>query len=93
MKEALEKGALQGLFTAGLAYILTMFIGFNQTSLTLMLYMFFVFGAFFEFKNSIDLGIRDFLGEIVIVAEEEEKTLKRVFHDKKYKVNGELEEI
>ncbi|MFB6174420.1 MAG: hypothetical protein ABEJ87_00395 [Candidatus Nanohalobium sp.] len=93
MKEALEKGALQGLFTAGLAYLVTAFIGFNRISLNLMLYMFFIFGAFFELKNSLELGLNDLFGEVVIVAEEEEKTLKRIFRDKKYRVNGELEEI
>ncbi|MFB6115698.1 MAG: hypothetical protein ABEK04_05450 [Candidatus Nanohalobium sp.] len=93
MKDALERGAVQGLLTAGIAFLLVNQIGYNQTSLTAMLYMFIGFGAFFELKNSLDLGLRDLFGEFLIVAEEEEKTLKRVFTGKKYRVNGELEEI
>lgn len=93
MNKALERGAIQGLLTAGLAFLMVNIIGFNTTSLSILLYMFIVFGAFFELKNSLDLGIKDFFGQILVVAEEEEKTLKRVFKDKKYKVNGELEEI
>lgn len=93
MNKALERGAVQGLLTAGLAFLTVQVIGFNATSLSLLLYMFIAFGAFFELKNSIDLGIKDLFGEVVIVAEKEEKTLKRVFKDKKYRVNGELEEV
>lgn len=93
MKDALEKGAIQGLLAAGTAFLVVNFLGYNTTSLSILLYMFLIFGAFFELKNSLQLGLRDLLGEVVIVAEEEEKTLKRVFKDKKYKVNGELEEV
>lgn len=93
MKDALERGAIQGLLTAGIAYILVNQIGYNQTSLTVLLYLFIGFGAFFEFKNKLDLGINDLFGEVLIVAEEEGKVLKRVFKGKKYKVKGELEEV
>jgi len=93
MKEQLLRGSVQGLLTAGLAYIFISYNGLNQTSLNVLLYMFVLFGAFFEFKNSMTLKLEDLFGKIVIVAEEEEKTLKRVFRDKKYRVKGELEEI
>ena len=93
MKDPLVKGSIQGLIAAGIAYIFVSYNGLNTLSLNVLLYMFIVFGAFFEFKNSLDLGIKDFMGKVLIVAEEEEKTLKRVFHDKKYRVKGELEEI
>lgn len=93
MKHALERGAIQGLFTAGIAFLTVNTLGYNTTSLTVLLYLFLIFGAFFELKNSLELGLSDFFGEVVVVAEEEEKTLKRIFRDKKYRVNGELEEI
>lgn len=93
MRGALERGAVQGLFAAGAAYLVVVFLGFNSTSMSLILYMFFAFGAFFELKNSLEMDLTDLFGEVVIVAEEEEKTLKRVFRDKKYRVKGELEEI
>ena len=93
MKRALEKGTIQGLFTAGIAFLIVNTLGYNTTSLTVLLYLFLVFGALFELKNSLELGLSDLFGEIVVVAEEEEKTLKRIFRDKKYRVNGELEEI
>lgn len=93
MKDALERGAVQGLLTAGIAFLIVNWIGYNQTSLTVLLYLFIGFGAFFEFKNTLDLGINDLFGEVLIVAEEEGKILKRVFRGKKYKVNGELEEV
>jgi hypothetical protein len=93
MKDALEKGAVQGLLAAGAAFLVVNTIGYNPTSLSILLYMFLLFGAFFELKNSMELGLTDLLGEVVVVAEEEEKTLKRVFKDKKYRVKGELEEI
>lgn len=93
MNEALEKAAIQGLLTAGLAFIIVQVIGFNTVSLSLLLYMFILFGAFFELKNSLDIGIADLFGEVLVVAEEEEKTLKRIFKGKKYKVKGELEEV
>lgn len=89
----MERGAIQGLFTAGIAFLTVNTLGYNSTSLTVLLYLFLIFGAFFELKNSIQLGLKDLLGKVLIVAEEEEKTLKRIFHDKKYRVNGELEEI
>lgn len=93
MKDALEKGAVQGLLAAGAAFLVVNTIGYNPTSLSILLYMFLLFGAFFELKNSTELGVSDLFGEVVVVAEEEEKTLKRVFKDKKYKVKGELEEV
>lgn len=93
MSNAFLKGAIQGLLAAGIAFITVNLIGYNTTSLSIILYLFLVFGAMFEFKNSMNLDPTELLGEVVVVAEEEEKTLKRVFKDKKYKVKGELEEI
>ncbi|AOV94417.1 hypothetical protein AQV86_00655 [Nanohaloarchaea archaeon SG9] len=93
MKRALERGAIQGLLTAGAAFLVVNTLGYNTTSLTVLLYMFLIFGAFFELKNTLQLGLKDLFGEVVVVAEEEEKTLNRIFRDKKYRVNGELEEI
>lgn len=93
MYEALEKGLVQGIAAAGLGYLVVQFMGISKTSFSVLLYMFLIFGAFFELKNSLDLGPADLLGEVVVVAEEEEKTLKRVFRDKKYRVKGELEEV
>ncbi|MFB6180335.1 MAG: hypothetical protein ABEJ93_00495 [Candidatus Nanohalobium sp.] len=92
MIKVLEKAALQGLIAAGTAYLIVQVAGFNSFSLTLIIYVMFIYGAVFELKNSLNLGVKQLLGNIVIVAEEEKK-LKRLFKNKEYKVKGELEEI
>lgn len=93
MDSDLKRGAVIGALFAGVAYLLTYRLGFNPDTLTYLLYLYILLGAAAAFDFAGFVEDRGFLDRLVIVAEEEERKLKKVFSDEEYRVEGTVEKV
>lgn len=87
-----------GLSFYGIAYLTVKFLGYNSESFMIISYLYLVLAAIIGLKyemkkftesSSLFSGLKN----VVVVAEGEEMTLKRIFTGEKYKVKGEIEKI
>lgn len=88
-----KHGGLIGVFFAGAGYIVVYRLGFTQFSLNIMLYLYIILGIImaFDFRDFLDRT--GFLERIVIVAEEEELKMKKLFTGEEYRVDGTVEKV
>lgn len=93
MRKRLKFGAVAGVVFAGLAYLVTYRMGFNPTSLSFLLYLYVFLGLIsgFSFEDLKDSW--DVLDRFVVVAEEEELKLKKIFTGEEYRVDGTVEKV
>ncbi len=88
-------GVSIGLGFAGLSYGTVSFLGYNSTSYTILAYLYvslsFILTAFYELDSFG--GLKNLTKNFVVVVEEDEKKLKRVFTGEKYKIKGEVEKV
>lgn len=92
MKAEVKKGAVYGIVFAGLNFIVIQSFGFNRTSLSLILYLNVLMGIVINVSAS-DLGLENFLGNVLIAVEGEEMKLKKVFTGEEYVLNGNIEKV
>ncbi|WP_414837743.1 hypothetical protein ACK3SF_05745 [Candidatus Nanosalina sp. VS9-1] len=92
MDQKIKKGGLIGVIFALIAYVIALRNGFNQSTFTLFLYLYVGLGVIASLEFS-DLQARGFLDRIVIVAEDEEKKLKKLFSDEEYRIDGTVEKV
>lgn len=91
MKRNVLKGAFTGVIFAFVAYFLASVNGFNESSFTLLLYLYVFLGVL----ASVELTDfeTDLFDKIVIVAEEEELKMKKLFTGEEYRVKGTVEKV
>lgn len=84
-----------GLSFYGIAFAVARFLGYNPTSFTIIGYLYvilaLVLALIYEYggeSNPLSL-----LKNVVIVVENEETRLKRVFTGESYKINGKVEKV
>ena len=89
----MKHGGLIGAVFAGAGYLVVYRFGFTQFSLNILLYLYIMLGLIvaFDFRNFLDKT--DFLERIVIVAEEEELKMKKLFTGEEYRVDGTVEKV
>lgn len=92
MNSKIKIGGLLGVLTALIAYFIAMYNGFNSSTFTLFLYLYVGLGIISSLELT-DFKASGFLDRIVIVAEDEEKKLKKLFSDEEYKIDGTVEKI
>lgn len=92
-RKKVKRGAIVGGLFAGVAYFLSYRFGFNSTTLSIILYLYVILGALVAFDFQEFVKTREFLEKIVIVAEEEELKMKKVFTGEKYKIDGTVEKV
>lgn len=92
MKAEVKKGAVYGIVFAGLNYLVIEALGFNRTSLSLILYLNVLMGIVINVSAS-DLGLEKFLGNVLVAVEGEEMKLKKVFTGEEYVLNGNIEKV
>jgi len=92
-RKEVKRGAIVGGLFAGLAYFFTYKFGFNSTTLSIVLYLYVILGVLMAFDFQDFVKSREFLEKIVIVAEEEELKMKKVFTGEKYKIDGTVEKV
>jgi hypothetical protein len=92
MRKELRNGAIYGLVFAGLTYATVNFLGFNQTSLNVLLYLNVLMGVAINVRSE-SLGLESFFGQVMVAVEDEEKKVKRLFTGEEYVVNGTLEKV
>lgn len=85
------KSLIAGLGFSGLAFTVVKFIGYSKTSLTVLMYIFVIEAVALELLRH-DL-LSQLPGNLVLVVEEEEVKLKKLFTGEKYKVKGEIEKL
>ncbi len=88
----IKKGGLIGLTGAVTVYYYASWNGFNRASFLLMLYMFIIVGVLSSLQAS-DLNIHSSLNKVLIVANEEENRLKRIFTGEEYRIDGTVEKV
>ena len=92
MNSKIKTGGLLGVLFALTAYFIALNNGFNSSTFTVFLYLYVGLGIIASLELG-DFQARGFLDRIVIVAEDEEKKLKKVFSDEEYKIDGTVEKI
>lgn len=92
MRTELRNGAIYGLVFAGLTYSTVNFLGFNQASLNVLLYLNVLMGVAINLKSE-SLGLESIFGQVMVAVEDEEKKVKRLFTGDKYVINGTLEKV
>ncbi|QKQ98788.1 hypothetical protein GKQ38_04665 [Candidatus Nanohaloarchaea archaeon] len=92
MREELRDGAIYGLIFAGLTYATVEFLGFNQASLNVLLYLNVLMGIVINVRSE-SMGLESVFGQIMIAVEDEEQKVKRLFTGDEYVVNGTLEKV
>lgn len=87
---------LTGLIFAGASYGTVNVLGYNSTSFMILAYLYIslsiILTAFYELGGQFG-GIKNILENFVIIVEEDEKKLKRVFTGEKYKIKGKVEKV
>lgn len=92
MNSKIKIGGLLGVLFALVAYFIALNNGFNQSTFTVFLYLYVGLGVIASLELG-DLQSRGFLDRIIIVAEDEEKKLKKVFSDEEYRIDGTVEKV
>jgi hypothetical protein len=93
VKDELVEGTTYGILTAGLAYLVVHFMGFNPETLPLLLYIYVVSAVIINMKAEIEQLSLPYLRRLVVVAEGEEMKLKRILTGEEYRVNGDVEKL
>lgn len=91
--KALKVGGFIGAVFAGVAYLLTSSMGFDPESLTYILYLYIALGVVASLDLQDIVSDRGFFDRVLIVAEEEEQKLKKVFSDEEYRIDGTVEKV
>lgn len=92
MRKEITEGAVYGLVFAGLTYATVNFLGFDQASLNILLYLNVLMGVAINIKSK-SLGLESIFGQVMIPSEAEENKVKRVFTGEEYVINGTLEKV
>jgi len=92
MRKEITEGAVYGLVFAGLTYATINFLGFDQASLNILLYLNVLMGVAINIKSE-SLGLESIFGQVMIPSEAEENKVKRVFTGEEYVINGTLEKV
>lgn len=87
-----------GLVFYGMAYFTVRYLGYNSTSFMVISYLYIALAAIIGIKYEIKkLGGSDNFASvfrnIVVVSEDDELTMKRLFTGEKYKLKGEIEKL
>ena len=94
MLSKLKIPLLTGLSFSGLSILTVRFFGFSQNSFMILAYLYIflavIIGIYYEVRKLSEGSI---LGNVLVVVEEEEKVVKKVFTGEKYKVKGEFERL
>ena len=93
VRDELVEGTAYGILTAGLAYLIVHFMGFNPRTLPLLLYIYVVSAVIINMKAEIEQLSLPYLRRLVVVAEGEEMKLKRILTGEEYRVNGDVEKL
>ncbi len=91
-RKGLFKGAATGLAFAGAGNLSVRFLGFNKTSLVLMLYLYVLLGTVPWLKSQLS-GLRSPIERLVVVTGEEEMVLRKILTGEKYRVKGKVEKL
>ena len=92
MRKEITEGAVYGLVFAGLTYATINFLGFDQASLNILLYLNVLMGVAINIKSE-SLGLESIFGQVMIPSEAGENKVKRVFTGEEYVINGTLEKV
>jgi hypothetical protein len=90
------KSLTVGLSFAGIASVIARFIGFNQSTFTIFLYLYVLQAAYSPLKQLLSERADfspDILHRLVIVAEGEEMKMRKVLTGEKYRVDGDIEKL
>lgn len=89
----MKYGGATGAVFAGLAYAVTYQLGFNDTSFAVLMYLYLILGFISRLSLEDFTGSMDVLERFVIVAEEEELKLKKIFTGEEYKIDGTVKKV
>lgn len=92
MRKEIRNGAVYGLVFAGLTYATVNFLGFNQASLNILLYLNVLMGIMINLRSE-SLGLESVFGQVMVAVEAEENKVKRIFTGDEYVINGTLEKV
>jgi|GEM_PF-2781191 len=94
MFSKLKIPVLIGLTFYGIAFITVTFLGYNSTSFTVIAYLYIILAVILGLKYEVMHGdTPSLLRNLVLVVEDEETRLKRVFTGEKFKIKGEVERV
>jgi len=96
MISRLKTPLMFGMAFYGISYASVKLLGYNSQSFMLISYLYIILGAtlglYYEVFRKHG-GLKDTLDSLVIVAEEEEMKLKKLFSGEKYRLDGSVEKI
>ncbi|MFB6199520.1 MAG: hypothetical protein ABEJ83_01460 [Candidatus Nanohaloarchaea archaeon] len=91
MVNSVVEGAFYGILFSGIAFLVVAFLGFSPTSLSVLLYLYVVAGALINGRYRLGKQLDSLLGSIVLVAEEEEVRMRKLFTGEKFVLKGDIE--